>query len=132
MMVVGLVTRKDLLKYLLQSSTVRDWHTPVTMESNVSESREVIPGLNEESRRVLPIKPATVQLFASTPLANCQMLFITLRLSDAFVTSNSKLVGIVTRNDLRMAIGQADFWPVFNFFKNIWTGFWGLFKRKTL
>src|SRR5690606_13050141 len=111
MMVVGLVTRKDLLKYLLQSSTVRDWHTPVTMESNLSDSREVIPGLQEENRRVLPIKPATVQLFASTPLANCQMLFITLRLSDAFVTSNSKLVGIVTRNDLRMAIGQRDFSP---------------------
>ena len=122
MMIVGMVTRKDLHKYLLQSSTTRDWHTPATRESNVSENRESI--------RVLPIKPATVQLFTSTPLANCQMLFITLHLSDAFVTSNSKLIGTITRDNLRMAIGQADV-PIHNFFRNIWMGFWDLCKRKT-
>eukprot|EP01087_Luapelamoeba_hula_P014720 TRINITY_DN4363_c0_g1_i4.p1 TRINITY_DN4363_c0_g1~~TRINITY_DN4363_c0_g1_i4.p1 ORF type:complete len:1121 (-),score=135.27 TRINITY_DN4363_c0_g1_i4:50-3412(-) len=137
MMVVGMVYRKDLLKFLLHSSTVLDWHTPVTMESSLTDNRDVIPGLSSDvfsssgpgkGRRVLYIKPAPVQLLSSTPLAHCQMLFITLRLTDAFVTSNSRLVGIVTRNDLRLAIGQRSFRPVVVFFKKAIAFLWAVVR----
>ncbi|KAL6073000.1 Chloride channel protein 2 [Balamuthia mandrillaris] len=57
----------------------------------------------------LPVKPAPVQLLVSTPLPHVHMLFITLRLSEAFVTEKGSFLGVVTRTDLKHTVGAHQF-----------------------
>jgi len=54
------------------------------------------------------IQPTPIRFLESTPLTQIHLLFITLRLSNAFVTSNGKLKGVITRQSLREAIIKYD------------------------
>lgn len=54
------------------------------------------------------IKSVPVQLEEKTPLTIIHMLFITLRLTDAFVTDTGILVGFLTRKKLKQVVANKD------------------------
>mmetsp|Transcript_5706 Transcript_5706/g.7984 ORF Transcript_5706/g.7984 Transcript_5706/m.7984 type:complete len:773 (-) Transcript_5706:55-2373(-) len=56
----------------------------------------------------LVIKPTPIRFVESTPLIQIHLLFTTMRLSNAFVTRNGALRGMITRQGLKAAIERVD------------------------
>lgn len=52
----------------------------------------------------LPIIPVPIQIFDEMPIGHVHMLFITLRLSEAYATTHGRLNGVITRNMLKQVI----------------------------
>ena len=56
----------------------------------------------------IPYESVAVRLLADTSLINAHMMFISLRLQEAFVTEFGKLIGVVTRLDLCEILNLTD------------------------
>jgi hypothetical protein len=69
-------------------------------DSSLSESDEIVPA------GPLPIKPVPIQILDEMPVTHVHMLFITMCLSEAYVTRNGVLEGVITRDRLKEAISE--------------------------
>ncbi len=84
----------------------------------VKEVEEEIKGTTEKARvrrkrhnqmflkpfPPLPLLPVPIQILDEMPIAHVHMLFITLRLTEAYVTTHGKLDGVITRDMLKQVI----------------------------
>jgi len=77
-------------------------HRGTNFESEIDS--DVQPFELESEGVQIPMQPAPIQLAEQTPLTKIHLLFITLRLSNCFVTNNGRLVGNVSRQDLNRVI----------------------------
>jgi len=55
---------------------------------------------------LLPVRPASFQVLPSTPVKDVHMLFITLHLPAVIVSSRGRLVGMISREKLKKALGD--------------------------
>jgi len=74
--------------------------TPEEGKGDVDEARDYTP---------MPTSSPPIQLLKSTPLPHIHMLFITLRLNEAFVTDKGRLVGIVYRESIKNVVEGNEF-----------------------
>jgi len=77
-------------------------------KANTMVDEEFEEGQREAERLItVPYEYSPVQLQPSTPLPSIHLLFITLRLRVAYVTSNGRLAGSVTRSQVKTIIDDS-------------------------
>jgi len=105
----------------------RTWHAPHAIKNVLTHSK------NQPARRLgsfpseeeddlsqtyqslldqvltIPYEYSPVQFQPSTPLTSIHLLFITLRLRNAYVTINGRLTGVITRADIKTLIDDESF-----------------------
>lgn len=99
MILVGIIERRILENYVLRVSTMEQEDA-----RTVYSETEGLPGL--DMRVGLTITSIPIQVSEDTPLSQIHMLFINLRLFQAYVTKNGKLLGIIKRRRLREVLDE--------------------------
>jgi len=102
MLIIGLVQRPVL------DAAMRDYFEKLRKHQCGLARHETVIQETLDSCTDLVFESAPIQLLPSTSLVQAHMLFITLRLTHAYVTSNGKLIGILTRGDLKETISKKD------------------------
>ncbi|XP_030078038.1 chloride channel protein ClC-Kb-like [Microcaecilia unicolor] len=92
MILVGTVKRSELIRFL---------QTHDSQQPEDNQSQKLLEGKLSEG---CTIEPVTLQLSIWTSLHQAHNLFELLTLQYAFVTSSGRIVGCVTRNELKTAI----------------------------
>jgi predicted transcriptional regulator len=101
MILIGTVERRNLEDYVYKMSN------PQEEVRTLYSQQEALPDMNETSAG-LTITSIPIQVSEDTPLSQIHMLFINLRLFQAFVTKNGKLLGIIKRKKLREVLDETN------------------------
>jgi len=72
------------------------------LDAQVDEGERVV-----DNQITVPYEYSPVQLQPSTPLPSIHLLFITLRLRNAYVTTNGRLTGLITRSQIKTIIDDS-------------------------
>lgn len=90
----------------LQADLVRQKGSKLNVNTKTNLLPDSLDYLSQTPTKLM--KSVPVQLEEKTPLTIVHMLFITLRLTDAFVTDSGSLIGFITRKKLKSVIANKD------------------------
>ena len=105
MLLVGSLDRDELEKVVLEGSHLEETIRKSKLEielSTIDMQNDNIPA------NIIKIKSPPIQISETTPLYHVHVLFITLRLFHAFVTKSGRVTGVVSRNNLKKHIDEAN------------------------